>query len=177
MSMLYKINLPLQKADILKFKSGDELLLNGIIYTARDMAHKKLQELLRAGKPLPFDLKDQVIYYTGPTPAPAGRAIGSAGPTTSDRMDPFTPELLELGLTAVIGKGTRAPEVKKSLLKNKALYLGAIGGAGALLAQAVVSAEIIAFPELGTEAIRRLTVKDFPVTVLYDTQGRDLYNR
>ena len=175
--MPYKINLPLNKKDILKFRAGDELLLNGVIYTARDAAHKKLQELLREDKLLSFDLKDQIIYYTGPTPAPAGRPIGAAGPTTSDRMDPFTPELLDMGLIAVIGKGPRAPEVKKSFLENKALYLGAIGGAGALLAQAVVSAEIIAFPELGTEAIRRLTVKDFPVTVLYDTHGGDLYNR
>jgi fumarate hydratase subunit beta len=175
--MVYKINLPLAREDISKYRFGDELLLNGVVYTARDAAHKKLQELLRGNKPLPFDLKNQIIYYTGPTPAPADRPIGSIGPTTSDRMDSFTPELLERGLSAVVGKGPRAPEVKESFLKNQALYLGAIGGAGALLAQAVVSAEIIAFPELGTEAIWRLTVKDFPVTVLYDTYGGDLYNR
>ena len=174
--MIYKIDLPFKKSGLTKFRSGDELLLSGVIYTARDAAHKKIHELLQAGKSLPFELENQIIYYVGPTPAPAGRPIGSAGPTTSDRMDPFTPELLTRGLAAVIGKGPRAPEVKEAFRQNQALYLGAIGGAGALLAQAVTAAEVIAFPELGTEAVRRLAVKDFPVTVLYDTYGGDLYN-
>ncbi|MDR1997237.1 MAG: FumA C-terminus/TtdB family hydratase beta subunit [Candidatus Margulisbacteria bacterium] len=173
--MTYRIILPLLKEDMVKFRAGEELLLNGIIYTARDAAHKKLHELLLAGKPLPFKLPGQIIYYTGPSPAPPGRPIGSAGPTTSDRMDPFTPELLALGLSAVIGKGPRSAEVRQALRQNQALYLGALGGAGALLAQAVTAAEVIAFPELGTEAIRRLTVRDFPVTVLYDLHGGDLY--
>lgn len=183
--MLCKIELPLKKTDTIKFQAGDELLLNGVIYTARDAAHKKFHELLQANKPLPFDLKEQIIYYTGPVPTPApavgrtegARPVGSAGPTTSDRMDPYTPELLDLGLSAVVGKGPRAPEVKAAFLRNKALYLGAIGGAGALLAQAIIAAEIIAFPELGAEAVYQLTVQDFPVTVLYDTHGGDLYNR
>ncbi|MDR1452516.1 MAG: FumA C-terminus/TtdB family hydratase beta subunit [Candidatus Margulisbacteria bacterium] len=173
--MVYKVNLPLAQKDILKFRSGDELFLSGVIYTARDAAHQKIQKLLRENQPLPFPLEKQVIYYAGPTPAPAGKPIGSIGPTTSDRMDPFTPELLARGVAAVIGKGPRAPEVKAALRQNQALYLGAIGGAGALLARSVSAAEIIAFSELGTEAVRRLTVKDFPVTVIYDTYGGDLY--
>jgi fumarate hydratase subunit beta len=175
--MEYTIDLPLTKADVLRFKSGDELFLNGVIYTARDAAHQKIHELLQKNQPLPFPLENQVIYYAGPTPSPDGKPIGSIGPTTSDRLDPFTPELLERGLAATIGKGPRAPEVRAVFWQKQALYLGAIGGAGALLARSVVAAEIIAFPELGTEAVRRLTVKDFPVTVLYDTYGGDLYSR
>jgi fumarate hydratase subunit beta len=175
--MAHKINLPFSPADILRFRSGEELFLSGVIYTARDAAHQKIHRFLREGQPPPFPLQGQVIYYAGPTPAPDGKPIGSIGPTTSDRMDPFTPELLRCGLAAVIGKGPRAPEVKAAFQQNQALYLGAIGGAGALLARSVIAAEIIAFPELGTEAVRRLTVKDFPVTVIYDTHGRDLYSR
>jgi fumarate hydratase subunit beta len=175
--MEYTIDLPLAREDILRFKSGDELFLNGVIYTARDAAHQKIHELLRKNRPLPFPLENQVIYYAGPTPAPDGKPIGSIGPTTSDRMDPFTLELLEHGLAAVIGKGPRAPEVRAAFQQKQALYLGAIGGAGALLARSVVAAEIIAFPELGTEAVHRLTVRAFPVTVIYDTHGGDLYSR
>ncbi|MDR2431987.1 MAG: FumA C-terminus/TtdB family hydratase beta subunit [Candidatus Margulisbacteria bacterium] len=175
--MIYQVALPFPREDIIKYRAGDELFLNGVIYTARDAAHKKLSELLQAGQPLPLPLENQVVYYTGPAPAPPRRPIGSAGPTTSDRMDPFTPELLDRGLSAVIGKGPRSAEVQKSLRKNQALYLGALGGAGALYARAVTAAEIIAFPELGAEAVRRLTVRNFPVIVLYDCRGGNLYNR
>jgi fumarate hydratase subunit beta len=173
--MDYQIDLPLARENILRFRAGDELFLSGVIYTARDAAHQKIQALLRKNLSLPFPLENQVIYYAGPTPAPSGRPIGSIGPTTSDRMDSFTPELLKRGLAAVIGKGPRALEVKAAFGQNKALYLGAIGGAGALLARSVIAAEIIAFPELGTESVHALTVKDFPVTVLYDAHGGDLY--
>ena len=173
--MTCQVNLPFARKDILKFRAGDELFLSGIIYTARDAAHQKIHKLLQENLPPPFPLEKQVIYYAGPTPAPPGRPIGAIGPTTSDRLDPFTQELLRRGMAAVIGKGPRAPEVKAAFQQNQALYLGAIGGAGALLARSVIAAEIIAFPELGTEAVRRLTVQDFPVTVIYDTQGGDLY--
>lgn len=168
---------PLSPEIIANFHAGDELCISGIIYTARDAAHQRLQELIIAGKKLPFELAGQTIYYVGPTPAPQGKPIGSAGPTTSDRMDPFTPLLLKHGLKMMIGKGPRSNEVKKAIVANKAIYCAAIGGAGALLSHSITEAELIAFPELGTEAIRKLTVKEFPVIVINDIYGNDLYEQ
>jgi fumarate hydratase subunit beta len=172
-----KISLPLTEKTISSLKSGAEVLLSGIIYTARDAAHKRFAELIAAGKPLPIDINNQILYYVGPTPAPKGKPIGSAGPTTSDRMDAFTPLLLEHGLKGMIGKGPRAQAVKDSIVKNKAVYFAAIGGAGALLSQCITAAEVIAFPELGTEAMHKLTIKDFPVIVINDIYGNDLYQQ
>lgn len=169
------INLPLTPESIKGLKTGDQVLLNGTIYTARDAAHLKLYKLLQGKKQLPIDINAQIFYYVGPTPTPAGKVIGSAGPTTSDRMDEFTPLLLENGLKGMIGKGPRTAKVRESIVKNKAVYFGAIGGAGALLAQAIISAEVVAYPELGTEAIRKLEVKNFPVIVINDLYGNDLY--
>lgn len=171
----YTLNTPLTDADIEKLRAGDVVLLNGIIYSGRDAAHKKLVDLLDAGKELPFDLKGASIYYVGPSPAPTGRPIGSAGPTTSYRMDAYAPTLMAKGLKAMIGKGKRGEEVKKAMAEHKAVYLGAIGGAGALMARAIVEAEVIAFPELGPEAVRRLVVKDMPLVCVNDVHGGDLY--
>jgi len=154
---------------------GDKVLIDGIIYTARDAAHRRLFELIDAKKDLPFQLKGQVIYYVGPTPARPGRPIGAAGPTTSYRMDMYTPKLIELGIKASIGKGPRAPEVIDAMKKFKAVYLVAIGGTGALLGRQVVKSETIAFEDLGTEAVRRLTVQDFPAIVANDVTGRDIF--
>ncbi|MDR2304234.1 MAG: Fe-S-containing hydro-lyase [Treponema sp.] len=169
------IRLPLSREQAAVLKAGDQALLSGIIYTARDAAHRRLIGLLDEGRPLPFPLEDSCIYYTGPTPPPPGRVIGSAGPTTSCRMDAYTPRLLRLGLRAMIGKGKRSEELIAVIRETGALYFGAIGGAGALLASRIKAVEIIAFEDLGTEAIRRLTVEDFPVTVLIDSRGRNLY--
>ena len=167
---------PLITTEMLQnLQAGEALLISGTIYTARDMAHKKLIELIQKNKALPFELEGSVIYYTGPTPSKPGEIIGSCGPTTSGRMDAYTPLLLEKGVKILIGKGERNQEVKKSLKENKAIYCAATGGAGALLAEKVISAEIIAFPELGPEAIRKLEVKDFPITVVNDFEGKDLY--
>jgi len=166
---------PLTDEVIMKLKAGDRVLVTGIIYTGRDMAHKYMVEGHRKGEKLPFDLKGQVLYYTGPTPAPPGRAIGSAGPTTSYRLDKYTPYLLELGLKGMIGKGPRGLEVKDAIRKHKAVYFAAIGGAGALISKAIKKAEIIAYPELGTEAVMRLAVEDFPAVVVNDVHGGDLY--
>lgn len=171
------INLPLSAEIISKLKTGQQVLLNGIIYTARDAAHQKLFQLIEEKKQLPVELRDQIIYYVGPTPAPQGKAIGSAGPTTSGRMDKFTPALLAKGLKGLIGKGPRSSEVREALVKNKAVYFGAIGGAGALLSKAIISAETVAYPELGTEAIRKLEVVDFPAIVINDIYGNDLYEQ
>lgn len=154
---------------------GDKVFLSGVVYSARDAAHKRLIDLLDAGKPLPFALRGQVIYYVGPSPAKPGRVIGAAGPTTSYRMDPYAPRLMELGLKAMIGKGKRAQAVKEAMIKYKAVYLGATGGAGALISRAIKEAEVIAYDELGPEAIRRLVVENFPAVVINDTRGRDLY--
>lgn len=173
--MSRKINTPLTAAVIAELKTGEEILLSGTIYTARDAAHKRLSEMLTKKEPWPVDLKDQIIYYVGPTPATQGRPIGSAGPTTSDRMDNFTPMMLEAGLKGVIGKGPRSQTVKESLVQHQAVYFAAIGGAGALLSKCITSAEVVAFPDLGTEAIHKLTVKDFPVIVINDIYGHDLY--
>lgn len=174
--MIKKINTPLTEEKTKDLKSGDNILLSGVIYTGRDQAHKRLVKLVEEGKKLPFDIKDQVIYYVGPAPAKPGKVIGSAGPTTSYRMDDLTKPLLDLGLKGMIGKGQRNQLVTESIVKNNAIYFAAIGGAGALISDCIVSCEIIAFEELGPEAVRRLEVKDFPLTVVIDTEGNNLYN-
>jgi fumarate hydratase subunit beta len=171
----YKMTTPLTDEDIEKLKIGDIVYLSGTIYTARDAAHKKLVDLLSEGKELPFDLKGSVIYFVGPTPPKPGEPIGSAGPTTSYRMDSYSPTLIENGQKAMIGKGKRNQAVKDACVKHKAVYFGATGGAGALIAQRIKKAEVIAYPELGPEAIRKLEVEDFPVTVVNDSYGADLY--
>ncbi len=175
MTNTIKITPPLTDDVIRKLKAGDRVLITGVIYTGRDMAHKQMVEGHKKGESLPFDVKGQILYYTGPTPAPPGRAIGSAGPTTSYRMDKYTPYLLELGLKGMIGKGPRSQEVKDSIKKNKAVYFAAIGGAGALISKAIRKADVIAYPELGTEAVMRLEVENFPVVVVNDMHGADLY--
>ncbi|MDD2481149.1 MAG: Fe-S-containing hydro-lyase [Lutispora sp.] len=173
--MIKSINTPLTDDIVEDLNVGDRVLLNGIIYTGRDAAHKRLVEIINKGEELPVDLKGQIIYYVGPCPAKPGWIIGSAGPTTSGRMDVYTNTLLDKGLKGMIGKGQRREDVVDSMMKNKAVYFAAIGGAGALLAEAVKEAQIIAFPELGPEAIYKLKVENFPVTVAIDTKGRDLY--
>jgi fumarate hydratase subunit beta len=175
MSKTVYLTTPLTDAMVSSLEIGDKVFLNGVIYSARDAAHKRLIDLLDKGKPLPFDLRGQVIYYVGPSPAKPGRVIGAAGPTTSYRMDPFAPRLMELGLKGMIGKGKRASAVKEAMIKYKAVYWGATGGAGALISRAIKAAEVIAYEELGPEAIRRLTVENFPVVVINDTAGGDLY--
>ncbi len=171
----YTLTTPLTNEDIEKLKAGDIVYLNGILYTARDAAHKRLVDLINEGKELPFDLKGAVIYYVGPTPPKPGEPIGSAGPTTSYRMDPYAPILIEHGLKGMIGKGKRNQDVIEACKKHKAVYFGAVGGAAALIAKAIKEAEVIAYPELGPEAIRRLKVENFPVVVVNDAYGNDLY--
>ena len=166
---------PLSEADVVGLRAGQQVLLNGVVYTARDAAHKRMIEALERGEELPFDVRGQVIYYVGPTPAPPGRVIGSAGPTTAGRMDRYAPALLERGLRGMIGKGPRSAEVKAAIQQHKAVYFGGIGGAGALLAQHIVASELIAYEDLGTEAIRRLEVRNFPVVVINDCHGGDAY--
>lgn len=175
MSEFIHLTTPLGDDDVRRLKIGDRVLISGVIYSARDAAHRRLVELIKEGKPLPFDLKGQVIYYMGPSPAPPGRPIGAAGPTTSYRMDPYAPVLIAHGLKGMIGKGARNAEVKEAMKKYGAVYFAAIGGAGALMSQSIISAEVIAYPELGPEAIRRLEVKNFPVVVATDCYGGDLY--
>jgi fumarate hydratase subunit beta len=170
-----KITPPLTDKVIAKLKSGDRVLITGVIYTGRDMAHKYMVEKHGRGEKLPFDLTGQILYYTGPTPAPPGKPIGSAGPTTSYRMDKYTPYLLAQGLKGMIGKGPRGQEVKEAIKRHKAVYFAAIGGAGALISKAIKKAEVIAYPELGTEAVMRLEVEDFPAIVVNDIHGGDLY--
>jgi fumarate hydratase subunit beta len=170
-----KLSLPLSRETVYSLRAGDQLLLSGQLYTARDAAHARLIELDAQGTELPIKLAGETIYYTGPCPAPPGAVIGSAGPTTSGRMDRYTPRLLELGLRTMIGKGARDEQVIAAIKRHGAVYLGATGGAGALIAGCIVKAEIVAFPELGAEAIRRLTVRDMPVVVLIDAEGNDLY--
>ena len=155
--------------------TGDMVYISGDIYTARDAAHKRMYEALKRGESLPFDIKGQIIYYMGPSPARPGKVTGSAGPTTASRMDKYTPELLDLGLAGMIGKGRRTEEVKEAVIRNKAIYLAAIGGAGALLSKCIKHSEIIAYEDLGTEAIRRLMVENFPAIVVLDAKGGDLY--
>jgi fumarate hydratase subunit beta len=175
MDNIKKIETPLTN-DVLKdLKSGDNVLISGIIYTGRDAAHKRLCDLIKEGKELPFNVEGQIIYFVGPTPPKPGHVIGSAGPTTSYRMDPYSPILIEKGLKGMIGKGTRSQEVKDSMVKYKAVYFAAIGGAGALISKCIKEAEIIAYEDLGPEAIRKLRVEDFPVVVVNDIYGNDLY--
>lgn len=173
--MQKKIELPLRNEDIESLKAGDRVLLSGVVYTARDAAHKRMVEQEKEGIPLPVELDGQVLYYTGPTPAKPGEVIGSAGPTTSGRMDLYTPALLEKGLKGMIGKGYRSEEVIASMLEHKAVYFGAVGGAAALIARSIKRAEVIAYEDLGTEAIRKLTIEDFPVFVINDIYGGDIY--
>ena len=169
------ITLPLADDILETLRAGDELLLTGVMYVGRDAAHKRMIETLEAGEPLPVDLKGQVIYFMGPTPARPGKAIGSAGPTSSYRMDAYSPRLMAEGLKGMIGKGMRSKEVKEAMKKHKAVYLGAIGGAGALFARCIRKVEVVAYDDLGPEALRRLAVQDFPVTVVNDIHGGDLY--
>jgi len=170
-----KISMPLSKEDALALDYGDYVILSGVIYTARDAAHKRMYEALNENKPLPVDIKGQTIYYMGPSPAREGRPIGSAGPTTASRMDKYAPQLLDLGLAGMIGKGKRTKEVKDAIVRNGAVYFAAVGGAGALLSKCIIKSEVVAYDDLGTEAIRRLEVRDFPVIVVIDSKGRDLY--
>lgn len=172
---VHKLKTPLTEEDVEKLRAGDKVLITGFILTGRDTAHKKLFEIASAGNPLPIDLKGQIIYYVGPTPARPGKVIGSAGPTTSGRMDKYTPLLYSLGLKATIGKGERSKEVKEALKKYKGVYLAAVGGAGALISKFIKSSEVVAYPELGPEAIYRLEVEDFPCIVINDIYGNDLY--
>ena len=169
------ITAPITKEVAKTLKSGDYVYISGVIYTARDAAHKRMSETLAEGKELPFDIKNQIIYYMGPSPAREGRPIGSAGPTTASRMDKYAPTLLDLGLGAMIGKGKRTQAVKDAIVRNDAVYFAAVGGAGALLSKCIKKAEVIAYDDLGTEAIRRLEVKDFPVIVVIDCEGNNLY--
>ncbi len=171
----YTLNTPLTDEDIVQLKAGDVVFLTGTIYTARDAAHKRLMQTLDAGEELPFDLQGAAVYYVGPSPAPPGRPIGAAGPTTSYRMDTYAPRLHGLGLKATIGKGKRSDEVKQAMQDNKAVYFGATGGAGALLSQAIKEAQVIAYEDLGPEAIRELTVERFPLLVINDCHGGELY--
>lgn len=175
--MEIRINTPLTYEKIKDLKAGDSILLSGTIYSARDAAHKKLIELLDKGLELPINIKDETIYYVGPTPAKEGQVIGSAGPTTSYRMDAYSPRLLDLGLKAMIGKGARNEEVVNSIIKNKAVYLGAIGGAAALISKTIIASEVIAYEDLGAEAIRKMEVKDMPLIVIIDTEGNNLYKQ
>lgn len=171
------INVPLDAETAATLRAGDYLYLTGTVYTARDAAHKRMQEALERGEKLPLEMRNNVIYYMGPSPARPGRAIGSAGPTTASRMDKYAPALLDMGLKGMIGKGRRSQEVQDAVVRNKAVYLAAVGGAGALLSRSIVSSEVIAYEDLGTEAIRKLEVKDFPVIVVMDATGDDLYER
>lgn len=169
------ISAPLSGEDAATLRAGDYVYLTGTIYTARDAAHKRMYEALEKGEPLPLDMKNNVIYYMGPSPARPGRVIGSAGPTTASRMDKYAPSLLDLGLRGMIGKGKRSQEVRDAIVRNGAVYFAAVGGAGALLSRSIISAEVIAYDDLGTEAIRKLEVKNFPVIVVMDATGSNLY--
>ena len=173
--MIRKIHTPLTREDARALRAGESCLLTGTIYTARDAAHKRLCELADAGKPLPMDIENAIIYFVGPTPAKPGQAIGSAGPTTSYRMDAYSPTLIALGQTGMIGKGKRSPEVVAAMKEHGAAYFGAIGGCGALLIKCIKKAELVAYEDLGAEAIRRLEVEDFPVVVIIDSEGNNLY--
>jgi len=167
---------PLENATIEKLKAGDKVRISGVLYTARDAAHKRLIEMVEAGNDLPFDVKGQLLYYVGPTPAKPGQVIGSAGPTTSYRMDTYAPTLIKMGLKGTIGKGSRSKEVIEAMKKYKAVYFAAVGGAAALIAKTIKKVEIIAFDDLGTEAVRKMEVEDFPAIVVNDTNGGDLYD-
>ncbi len=169
------IQAPINKEEIKNLKAGDYVYINGTIYTARDAAHKRMDDTLTKGEELPLDIKNQMIYYMGPSPAREGRVIGSAGPTTASRMDKYAPRLLDLGLGAMIGKGKRSKEVLDAIVRNGSIYFAAVGGAGALLSKCIQKSEVIAYDDLGTEAIRKLEVKDFPVIVVVDAEGNNLY--
>lgn len=169
------ITSPITKEEARALKAGDYIYITGTIYTARDAAHKRMYETLKEGRALPFDIRNQMIYYMGPSPAREGRIIGSAGPTTASRMDKYAPQLLDLGLGAMIGKGKRSQEVQKAIMRNEAVYFAAVGGAGALLSKCITASEVIAYEDLGTEAIRKLTVENFPVIVVVDCEGNNLY--
>lgn len=170
-----RITTPLTEEKVKDLRAGDSVLISGVIYTSRDAGHKRLVDLIEAGKELPIDVKDAIIYYVGPTPTKPGQAFGSGGPTTSYRMDPYAPKLLDIGLKGMIGKGLRSPEVIESMKKNKAVYFGAIGGAAALIGKSVEKAEVVCYEDLGAEALRRLEVKDFPAVVVIDSEGNNLY--
>jgi fumarate hydratase subunit beta len=175
MDQVINLKTPLTAKDVEPLRAGDRVTISGIVYTARDAAHRRLVDLIEAGKDLPFKVDGQVIYYVGPSPAPPGRVIGAAGPTTSYRMDPYAPKLMELGLRGMIGKGKRSAEVKEAIKRHKAVYMAAIGGAGALMSKAIKSARVIAYEDLGPEAIRELEVENLPAIVVNDTVGNDLY--
>ena len=169
------IKAPVSREEIQSLHAGDCVYISGTIYTARDAAHKRMQEALNSGQSLPLDIRDNLIYYMGPSPAREGRPIGSAGPTTASRMDKYTPQLLDLGMGGMIGKGKRSPQVTEAIVRNQSVYLAAIGGAGALLSKSVLSSEVIAYEDLGTEAIRKLEVQNFPAIVVIDSSGNNLY--
>lgn len=169
------IKVPFDSETAVSLQAGDYVYLTGTIYTARDAAHKRMYEALERGEKLPLELRDNVIYYMGPSPARTDRPIGSAGPTTASRMDKYAPMLLDLGLKGMVGKGRRSMEVREAVVRNKAVYFAAVGGAGALLSRSIISSQVIAYDDLGTEAIRKLEVRDFPVIVVMDSQGNDLY--
>lgn len=169
------IKAPISDEDAKTLRAGDYVYITGTIYTARDAAHKRMQETLDRGEQLPLDMNNNIIYYMGPSPAREGRPIGSAGPTTASRMDKYAPKLLDLGLKGMIGKGKRTQEVKDAIIRNGAVYFAAVGGAGALLSKSIIASEVIAYDDLGTEAIRKLEVKDFPVIVVIDAEGNNLY--
>lgn len=169
------ISAPFDSNVVKELKAGDYVYLSGTIYTARDAAHKRMYEALKNGESLPIDLKNNVIYYMGPSPAREGKPIGSAGPTTASRMDKYAPELLDLGLKGMIGKGKRLPSVKEAMIRNCAVYFAAVGGAGALISKCIKESEVIAYDDLGTEAIRKLTVENFPMVVVMDCEGNNLY--
>ena len=169
------IKVPMTREEAKQLKAGDYVYLTGTIYTARDAAHKRMQETLAAGKELPISIDGTIIYYMGPSPAREGRPIGSAGPTTASRMDKYAPQLLDLSLLGMIGKGRRSSAVKEAVVRNGAVYFAAVGGAGALLSKSIREAEVVAYEDLGTEAIRKLTVEEFPVIVCMDSEGTDLY--
>lgn len=170
-----RITLPMDKKTVSEFKAGDSVLISGEILTARDCAHKRLTDMIKKGEKLPFDLKDAIIYYAGPCPAKPGMASGSCGPTTSSRMDVYAPALLDLGLGGMIGKGEMSDEVRAAIVRNNAVYFAAIGGAGATYGKSIIKSELVAFPELLSEAVRRLTVTDFPCVVAYDCHGGSIY--
>lgn len=170
-----RLLVPFTESVLLSLKAGEEVLLSGVIYTARDQAHLRFYNLVQASKPLPVDLRGQVIYYAGPTPAPPGRPIGAAGPTTSGRMDRFTPALLGVGLKAMIGKGERSEEVVAAIKKHRAVYLVTVGGAGAYLSKRITKCEVVAFEDLGPESVKRLEIKDFPAIVAIDSRGRNIF--
>lgn len=173
--MEYHITAPLCAQEAVKLRAGDYVYITGTLYTARDAAHLRMDEALNKGEKLPISMENNIIYYMGPSPARDGRPIGSAGPTTASRMDKYAPRLLDLGLKGMIGKGKRSEAVKEAIIRNKAVYFAAVGGAGALLSKAILSSQVVAYDDLGTEAVRRLKVKDFPVIVVIDSEGNNLY--